>query len=358
MSQFRRAYHSVALVTLTALSLGGCGIIADRSGEYIDAQEGQGIVIPEELTAKRLKPRYPIPEIENQKALSRDFELPEPPDATAAIISEPYKLESSLGETWLQLFTAPSQVWPLMEVFWDQYDIELSAAEAKKGYQATVRLDQSQGHQSFVAALENNPFKPLVIEGMSFQARIVHGVRRNTSEVQIRALLPNQSAAGPDSWLKEAVNPRLEKAVLDMLGSFLSSDQLNSRHSYLASEIGGGSRVRLLDDGAGQTRLELDLSLSRAFTEIEQALGAAGVVVAENRAEQREIYISYLNEEEMVSWYHTDSMVRGMREEKNYVLSFSADQNDTTLVEIKQLNPEFDAEIMQQIMAVIFEHIS
>lgn len=349
-----KCLSAAALVLL----LSGCGLISDRSSEYVNADPGQDIVVPGDLDKVALRSKYPIPTIENAKALPAEYELPKPPDATAAIIVEPYQIEQFGDETWLQLFSSPSEVWPLIQLFWSEYQLSLKEKVAKSGYQATVPIQESTANQALMKELEQTDYSPLVIAGMSFQLKLSHGVRRNTSEVQVRALLPysNEEVSAP--WVAESINPRLEKAVLELLGDFITSDLVASRHSYLASEIGGSSRVRLLDDAEKGASLQMDLTMARAKNELEQAIESAGIIIAERDLENNQIYVSFLSEDDLISWYHTDSMVEDRKLQKNILIEFSQIDSGTVEISATSLNEEFEKGVLNELMSLIYEHTS
>ena len=90
------------ILALSLLSVASCGIIADRSTEYADADQGREFVVPAAYSKQKLNPRYPIPEIENARSIPEQFELPEPPNATAALDNEPFIIETV--SCWIRSF--------------------------------------------------------------------------------------------------------------------------------------------------------------------------------------------------------------------------------------------------------------
>lgn len=347
-----------AVVLSMLLLLSACGAIRDRSSEYITADPGRSIVLPGHLSDSSLGSRYPVPEIENNRSLPLEFKLPEPPDGTAAVIDEPYKVETLAGETWLHLFNAPNNVWPLLNLFWNEYELGLDYKAVRKGLLTTQPLDSSRASQALIRELELLDQNILVVEGMRFQMLTVHGVRRNNSEVQVRALLPNTENEGLDRWVTESINPRLERAMLTLVGDFVTSEDVNNRHSLLAENIGTAARVRLLENLDGQGYLELDLSKERAKAEVEQALEMAGIVVSGVSAKRGVFYVSYLSEDDLDGWYHTAAMNKARRAERNFSLELFPRDEGGVIVIVKKLNPEFDDEQMNEILNLLFEHIS
>ena len=342
---------------LLASILTSCGVISDRSSEYMQAQPGQELQLPDGLSLVRPEPKYPIPEVENQRSLPVEFELPPPPDATAALKTSPYIIDSSENEVWLHLFNAPNDVWPLVELFWSQFNLDILNEDVRAGLLTTQKLDAKKGSQTLLKQFSKQDPQALVIEGMAFQTRAIHGVRRNTTEIQVRALLPDQEAAQL-AWTPESINPRLERALLEMIGEFATSESVGSRHSLLAGAIGGESRVKLLENQWGDSYLELDLSMQRAWTELEQALVAAGIIVAEQSPENHKFYVSYLSLDDLENWYHTSNMVEERKRERNFSLQMFQREDGKIIVTVDKLNPDFDEDLDKQILNLVYEYIS
>lgn len=351
---------AIRLVIAGALlnTLSACSLISDRTSEYMLAERGKSISIPQGLDSSRVSPRYPIPDVSNQKSLPKSFVLPKPPDATAALSSEPYLIETVENSTWLQLFSEPGSVWPTLEQFWSTYDLEFQHEDVTQGFLVTQTLGDTAGSQTLIAELEDGPYQPLVIEGMAFQLKLSQGVRRNTTEIRVRGLLPGESEEASSQWQPETINPRLEKGMLDLIGNYVTAENLDDRHSLLANEIGQGARVRLAEDEAGIGYLAFDLSFQRAWNELGQALDAAEIVVAEKDRADKTYYISYLSEDELDSWFSFASTIDEQRLERNLALRFSVSDEGEILVHAELLNDEFEPELPRQLLNIVYEYIS
>ena len=127
------------ILVLSLLNIASCGIIADRSTEYAEADQGRELVVPPAYSKQKLNPRYPIPKIDNTRSIPEKFELPEPPNATAALDNEPFIIETVNDQTWLHLYTAPGKVWPLLDFFLAEYGIKVAYEEIAKGFLETRR---------------------------------------------------------------------------------------------------------------------------------------------------------------------------------------------------------------------------
>ncbi|MDX1452237.1 MAG: hypothetical protein R3183_06745 [Oleiphilaceae bacterium] len=230
----RFAFYPVVVALLFGLS--ACGVIQDRSNEYLQIEESNELVVPPWYRQDQVNARYPVPEITQKRALPEKFVLPEPPDGTAALGADPYLIETIAGQTWLHLYTSPGKVWPLLDFFWREYNIRPEFENISQGYVATGELDPSSELLSsiFDGAV---PSKKLRL-----QAKLNQGVRRNNAELQVRlvdAALPNAS------WQALSQYPIEETKILDAMGQFITSEQIENRYSLLANDIVGESLVRI-----------------------------------------------------------------------------------------------------------------
>lgn len=342
------------ILLLVLCTLVSCGIIKDRSTEYSKAEKGQALSVPVTLSSQKLSPRYPIPDIENSRAIPETFELPEPPNATAALDNDPYAIETVNAQTWLRLYTAPGKVWPLLDFFWAKHGIDIAREEISKGFLVTkpFKLDK---HASLASELQSSSKAVDIKDGIVFQAKLNQGIRRNTAELQVRAIAGEVS---PHNWVKESGDIKIEQAMLTLIGEYLTSDTLDNRHSLLANDIGGETRIRLLKADSGEGYLELLFKFDRAWSEIKKALSSADILVADFDRSIGTYYISYIHEEDMTAWYNSSESELEKRQEKNISLKVEETEGGKTTVRATILNPNFDLEKQEELISLIFEHIS
>jgi uncharacterized lipoprotein len=358
----------------TFIFLTACGAIQDRSSEYAEAVAGQSLVIPEKYSDFKINSRYPIPQVTNKRLLSDSFELPKPPNATAALNVEPFLIESVEGQTWLRLYTSPGKVWPFLDFFWSEYGVQVKNENISQGFVVTNTMtgslsatekDASDQPTSLATALSNSSGQVFDINGMAFQAKLSQGLRRNTAELQIRVLQGLDERS--NEWTRDISHPELAEAMLKLIGEFITSDELENRYSLLANEIGGEPKVHILKDKDSSRYLKLNLSFQRAWNELGKALESAGVIVSDLDVSAQQYYISYLSEDELDSWYRTAESKSEMREERNFVLTLeaktdsiepSASSSSYIEVRIEALHESLDAETANELLDLLYEHIS
>lgn len=353
-----RCARSVVVVALCTVVLASCALIGDRSNEYKQAEEGRSLVLPESLAETKLRERYPIPAIDSSSVPDEKFELPLPPDATSSLSEDPYEVKTFDGDAWLELSMPPSKAWPLIDSFWLEYGLLTHTERVSDGYFGTEELEEGVSHERLISDLESTSHAPVIIDGVSFQAKLTQGIRRNTSELQVRAFMPNVPSEDRKAWSKKAVTPKIERALLELIGETVTGEGSGSRYSLNAVNIGDQSRVRLLEDEAGYPFLEIQLSFKRAWSEVQDALEASPVVVSGRDEKGGVAYISYLDEEEIDSWYTLESSLEEQKAERNIELRFYPEGPGVIRVRAKMLNEELEPESARTLIEIVFEYIS
>lgn len=339
---------------LCSLILSSCGIIQDRSSEYIYAPPSSEIVVPEGMSDRSIQSQYPIPEINNKRPLSKEYEIPKPPNATAALDDAPYSIEQVNESLWLRLFLAPGKVWPLLDAFWQEYQIVSIEENIASGFVVTDVLNDASKLSDDISRKTNQNVN---LSNIYFQASLAQGIRRNTSEIKVRVLDSINGAIKKD-WQKISIDIERDRAVLSLLGDFITSDALQNRYSLLANTIGGESRIQLLQNENGENYLLMALSFQRAWNELSKAFESANVIVSDKDISAKTFYISYLNESEISQWYVSEDATAEKRLERNFSLTLKELDNGSIKVDIKQLNESLEPKIKNELMDLIFEHIS
>lgn len=342
------------LLVACFILLSACGLIRDRSSEYVQSDPGSTITIPSNLSDRYIQSQYPIPEINNKRPLSDDFELPKPPNATAALDEAPYTIDQVNDQLWLRLYLAPGKVWPLLDAFWQNYDIAVIEENISKGFVVTSIIEDSKSLKGALAEADGAKFS---LDNVYFQAKLTQGIRRNTSEIKLR-VIDAVSSQPLRVWQKNTANIERDRAVLNVMGDFISSDALQNRYSLLANTIGGESRIQLLQREGGENYLQLNLTFQRAWNELEKALLASEVVIADKNLGEKTFYVSYLNVEEINQWYVSEEAISEKKLERNFSLKLIERDNGTIEVEVIQLNERFDPAIKNDLLDIVFEHIS
>ena len=340
------------LVCLTILS--SCGLIQDRSSEYTKATTSTEIVIPDGLSDRNIQSQYPIPLINNKRPLVAEYELPKPPNATAALDEAPFTIDEVNDQLWLRLYLAPGKVWPLLDAFWQEYQIETIEENISKGFVVTDIMNNTSKLNESLFTVSKQRFN---LDNIYFQASLAQGIRRNTSEIKVR-VIDSLGQSPAKKWQKQPVDISRDRAVLELMGNFITSDALQNRYSMLANSIGGESRIQLLQNSFGQNYLSMSLSFQRAWNELEKAFIASEIIISDKDISAKIFYISYINESEISQWYFSNKNISGKKLERNFSLTLKEEKNGTITVEIEQLNESLEPSLKNELLDLIYEHIS
>lgn len=343
------------LILFFVLLLSACGIIQDRSSEYTRAPVSKPINIPENLSDDMIQAQYPIPEINNKRPLPKKYELPKPPNATAVLDEAPYQIEALDDQIWLRIYSSPGKVWPLIDAFWREYGIQTVHEDISNGFVVTKSLSDTSRLEKDIQEKQSTSIE---LAGYYIQAQLSQGIRRNTSEIKLRVLQGSADSQVKKVWQPTSQNQQKDRAVLEQMGAYITSDALQNRYSLLANTIGGESRVQLLQNDEGQNYLIINLSFQRAWNELGKALKAADIVVADKNYSEKKYFISYLNESELGEWYLTESRVNDMKSERNFSLTLEEIPEGGIKVIVEQLNEELDTSLTNELLDLVFEHIS
>jgi uncharacterized lipoprotein len=267
----------------------------------------------------------------------------------------PYLVEQLEDQVWLRVFSAPGRVWPLLDAFWREYGINVAQENIASGFVVTNRIENAA---KLNQALVEKASKQVVLDNSYFQAQLSQGIRRNTSEIKLRVLSSTDGNAPLNDWQQSSQDLERDKAVLDVMGAFITSDAMQNRYSLLANTIGGESRVQLLQNEEGASYLQINLSFQRAWNELGKALNAAGIVVSDKNYSEKKYFISYLNESLITEWYYSDSHINEMRSERNFSLTLQELPGGGIKVTVEQLNDSLDASLKNELLDLLFEHIS
>ncbi|MDC0661971.1 outer membrane protein assembly factor BamC [Marinobacter sp. SS21] len=287
-------------IALTA-GLSGCGMLEDRSLRYVDAPEGEALDTVGERQRDRIGNAYPIREVEASKG-GRMFadELPAPPDMTAEILEQNYLIEQLDDQVWLLINELPGQVWPGVTAYLSDRGFGVAHDSPQLGLVQTELANYSRNARALVGLEDGGQTEPKVL----LQARVAPGVRRKTTEVQLR---PRQVQGSPSElipWQSTVERLEIERALLEDLSSFLQARVDTKSYSRAALGMASEPRVRMLSEAEQPVAIRMDLAFDRAWGEVKRALADAGVQVVDLDRSAGQFYVDFRSRSEKTSgWF-------------------------------------------------------
>jgi len=285
-----------SLVFCIALVLPGCMFFTDRTEAYREAVQRPPLKVVQDHDRSRIAPRYPLPTHMTTTALPKgSFEVPRPPDLTRDILEENYQVEEAGGQTWLLVNEVPGRVWPMVAQFLASRGAEPSYENPRLGLMQTGDLADSLRTRRWLDIGTDTA------DAFYLQGRVSPGVRRRTSEVQLRLL---SGPAAPDSLRPgqaQSNHPEVEKRLLQEAAEFMQEQEASKSYSRAALELSGAPRVALVSEGVDQPYIRMELGLDRAWAEVSRALEEEGVPVVDIDRGSGLWYVDYRTREERES---------------------------------------------------------
>ncbi len=286
------------LLGLSAFLLAGCGWFSDdkgffvnRSDDYIDARQGPGLVIPEDLDQGAADP-FPIPTIpEQQNARFYPGKPPLPGTLYAADNRGEIRLQRLGERIWLVVPEPPTTVWPKIKQFFADNGVAVGSEAPGKGRITTEWLKiGDEPYRDVVRALLREAKQAEASAGGfagrdRLLLRVEQGVRELTSEVHLRHQSDRAAIVNPDAIVDlEPVRSDLtavERDFLNELGAYIAARVAEQTVSMVALEIAGQEKAEIGRNREGDPELRLYLDAERAWATLDQALDAAAVEIIE-----------------------------------------------------------------------------
>lgn len=306
-----RLYKSIALASglllLTAVS--GCSLLEDRSERYVDAPEGTPLQLPEGADGSRLHQVMPIRDINTaESGKLYPSAIPNPPDMTSEILDENYVIEELDGQTWLLVNEVPGRLWPQAVAYMNERGLGVAEDSPKLGLMQSELANFSKRARE-IAGLSESPSRqePMTV----IQLKMAPGVRRKTTEIQIRRLQMDDRPEGlqpwPDTVQPSAEDLAFEKKLLLDLGDFLKGREESKSFSRAASGMSSEPLVKLVTENDDPRAIRMSLDYGRSWAEVKRALEASDMAIVDLNRSEGWFYVDFRTADEKdpgwFSWF-------------------------------------------------------
>jgi len=343
-------------LSIALFGLAGCSIVHDRSNQYMQAKSEGALRTPSWYDRDRIKPLHPIPPAEQEKVLAKQFTVPQPPDLTSEILEKNYVIEQMDGQLWLLVNEVPGRVWPAVAGFFTEHGLEPAVQNARAGLMQTRPAQSSLKSRSWLESQVKAAGGKTGISGpVVLQARISPGVRRHTSEVQIRFRTPAQAPDGMLSWESRPENSAVDRQLLSSLSQFMKSGESTKSYSRLALQIESQPKVRLVTPEGGKPHLAMDLKFDRGWTEVERALKNAKVPIVDIDRSAGTWYVDFRSKDELSSgWF---SWLRS-KSKPEYTYRVQLKKDGKQLALMAQRAPDYTGKDRStRLLSTIYQHL-
>ncbi|MDO6442571.1 outer membrane protein assembly factor BamC [Marinobacter sp. 2_MG-2023] len=300
---------------LLAVATAGCSFVDDRSERYVDAKEGDALTLPETADTSRFNEVMPIRRI-NPADASKMYtsDIPQPPDMTSEILEENYVVEELDGRAWLLVNDVPGRIWPAVTGYMNEQGLGVAYDNPQLGMLQSDVANFSMRARALLE-LSSAPTEATTAEPRAvLQVRIAPGVRRKTTEIQVRKLTSEEGGSWPAeliSW-RGATDPSteelsLQKRVLADLGEFLKAREESKSFSRAASGMVSKPLVKLVSEDDRAKAISMDLDYGRAWAEVNRALTESDIAIVDLNRSEGWLFVDFRSADERdpgwFSWF-------------------------------------------------------
>ncbi len=279
--------------------LGGCGLIKDRSGEYVNESAGRNLILPPGLDGSKIHPSYPIPLADNQTKLPANYVLPASPDTSTTPLDEQFKIQKLDNNVWLVIQEPPGKVWPLLQRFVTEKGLPIELEDAKKGILLTgswANGKKSSLYANEVLSSSNKVLSPLMGNTIkSAKFKLAQGVKRTSSEIKLSLTFKNDLSAEESA--------KVEESILNNIIALFKQRDADHGFSFVANDLGSTSKIVMTNDGSGRHILKLSLDFDRAWTAVRTALALSDINIIDLDRSTGRLYI-YYHKKEGKGWFY------------------------------------------------------
>lgn len=328
--RFLSKFPALASGLLFLAVVSGCGLMEDRSERYVNAKAGSALELPESADKTRFGQAMPIPEISVADASEMyPSDIPPPPDMTSEILEENYVIEELDGRTWLLVNDVPGRMWPAVNAYMANRGLGVAYDNPQLGLLQSELANFSKRARQLVE-LPNVPDSQE--QKVVLQVRMAPGVRRKTTEIQVRKLLLNDQPQALVSWAG-MTDPTpaalaLQKRILADMAAFLKAGEDNKSFSRVASGMVSAPLVKLISENDTASAIQIDLDYGRSWAEINRALDEAGVDITDLNRSEGWLFVDFRTEDERSSgWFDWFSD----KEKPQHTHTIALDERDNSI---------------------------
>lgn len=268
-----------SLIGLIILS--GCSLIGieDNSSDYLYSQEAQVTVVPANLDSSSLGQLYPIPQLSQKLVSDTSGEIPRPQPISVNTFEQLVKIQKIEGKRWIFVNSSPSKLWPRIRNILNSSGLPTSAVDASAGIIETdwlsYKTDEANEHR--------------------FKFVISPGVQINSTEI---AVIHQQKLVDDmqQDWNQRSDTESKEEDMISFLAGELAASPDFASVSLLAQEIGGSSKVEIINPEVADPFIQVSLDFERTWASINYSAVRGGFSIVDRDRSQGQLLVAYSSE--------------------------------------------------------------
>ena len=254
--------------------------IEDRSDEYLNAEETQVIVVPENLSSSRLGQIYPIPQLLGGSIRQISSEVPRPQPISVNTFEQLVKIQRIDQKRWILVNSSPSELWPRVRSILNRNGIPSIKADGSEGIIETTWLsynsDQDNEHR--------------------FRFNISPGVQLNSTEITILHQAKIKGENIESNWPQSSDTDIKEKDMISFLANELVAQPDYASVSLLAQDIGGESKVDIINPEVAEPYILVKLPFDRTWASINYSISRGGFTLIDQDRSKGLLLVNFLDE--------------------------------------------------------------
>lgn len=268
--------RSLLALAVAGTLASGCSLIDDQSDNYATAEQMEPVHGIDGEPLPRQRSAYPIRPVSGSGTMAN--QVPQPPDLTSEILDENYVIESVDDQSWLLVNEVPGRIWPAVAAWMNETGLAVADDSTQLGLMQSELTNYSRRARELVGLGSAESGEPLTL----VQVRLAPGVRRKTTEIQVRPRLVADSPGRLLPWQDQPMDQTLEEQLLNDLSQFLQAREDSRSYSRAALEIDSEPRVSLRRPNAEQEQaVIIELPYDRAWGEVRRVLEDENIPVVD-----------------------------------------------------------------------------
>lgn len=267
------------LVVFVCIMLSGCSWLSleEYRSEYLQAKETQIIVVPENMSALRLGQLYSIPKVSGDISLQSTAEVPRPQPISANTFEQLVKIQRIDEKRWILVNNSPSELWPRVRHILNRNGIVSIKANGSAGVIETAWLsynsDQENEHR--------------------FRLTITPGVQLNSTEISVLHQIKPLVDESQIDWPEVSQSDEKEKEMITFLANQLVAQPDYASVSLLAQDIGGESKVVVINPEVADPYILVKLSYDRTWASVNYSASRGGFSLIDQDSDQGLLLVNY-----------------------------------------------------------------
>lgn len=335
-----------------AAALSGCSLLHDRTEDYVKAPAGTPLETPGDTQLIEKGEAFPVRDINSsQPGKMYSDAIPKPPDTTSEILEKNYVVQELGGQAWVLVNEVPGRVWPSIASYFNDRGLNVAYDNIQLGLVQSDVANFGREARTLLGMSDATDNETLEV----VQARIAPGVRRKTTEIQLRVRAVPSSPDQLLAWPTESAKPALEKKLLGDLADYLKSREDSKSYSRAALGMDTPPKVKLVSEAQKAVAIKLNVSYERAWAEVRRALDDAKIPVVDLDRSGGQFYVDFRSKDERdpgwFSWFSDPAKPR-----YTFWVRLTREADDVRVTTGKA--PDYDGtDRSQRLLSDLFEYL-